>query len=87
MFFAKSAIGVLARKAPASGGIPPGLISCKHLRVIVYQILGEGRAVPPVYPRASEGTPSFTQLAILAKKYFSITNFWTLSKKEELCKK
>jgi hypothetical protein len=32
--------------------------------------LGEGRAVPPVYPRASEGTPSFTQIAILAKKYF-----------------
>jgi hypothetical protein len=31
---------------------------------------GEGRAVPPVYPRASEGTPSFTQLAILAKKVF-----------------
>jgi len=31
--------------------------------------LGEGRAVPPVYSRASEGTPSFTQIAILAKKY------------------
>jgi len=25
---------VLARKAPASGGIPPGLISCKHLSVL-----------------------------------------------------
>ena len=33
-------------------------------------MLGEGRAVPPVYSRASEGTPSFTQLALLAKKYF-----------------
>ena len=28
---------------------------------------GEGRAVPPVYSRASEGTPSFNQFAILAK--------------------
>jgi hypothetical protein len=55
MFFAKSAIGVLARPAaagPASGGIPPGLISCKHLHVIFYTMLGEGRAVPPVYPRS-----------------------------------
>jgi hypothetical protein len=67
-------------ESPASGGIPPGLISCKHLHVIFYTILGEGRAVPPVYPRASEGTPSFIQLAILAKKYFSVTNFWTLLK-------
>ena len=31
--------------------------------------LGEGRAVPPVYSRASEGTPSFTPIAILAKKH------------------
>ena len=30
---------------------------------------GEGRAVPPVYPRACEGTPSFTQIAIFAKKH------------------
>ena len=31
---------------------------------------GEGRAVPPVYPRACEGTPSFTQIAIFAKKFY-----------------
>ena len=31
--------------------------------------LGEGRAVPPVYPRACGGTPSFTQIAFFAKKY------------------
>jgi hypothetical protein len=40
-FFAKIAIEVLARKALASGGIPPGLISCKHLRIIGYRMLGE----------------------------------------------
>jgi len=33
---------------------------------------GEGRAVPPVYSRVSEGTPSFTQFAILAKKNFCV---------------
>jgi len=27
----------------------PGLISCKHLLVIVYLMLGEGRAVPAAY--------------------------------------
>jgi len=32
---------------------------------------GEGRAVPAVYSRTSEGTPSFTPIATLAKKYFS----------------
>jgi len=31
--------------------------------------LGEGRAVPPVYPRACGGTPSFTQIAFFAEKY------------------
>jgi hypothetical protein len=35
---------VLARPAAAglaSGGIPPGLISCKHPRVIGYRMLGD----------------------------------------------
>ena len=34
--------------------------------------LGEGRAVPPVYSRACEGTPSFTQIALFAKKHSRI---------------
>ena len=33
--------------------------------------LGEGRAVPPVYPRACVGTPSFTLIAFFAKKYLN----------------
>ena len=35
-------------------------------------MLGEVRAVPPVYPRACVGTPYFTQLALFAKKYSTI---------------
>jgi hypothetical protein len=50
---------VLARKAPASGWIQPGLISCKHLRHITYEVLGEGRAVPTAYsPFAQARRPS-----------------------------
>jgi len=72
MFYAKIAMRGACTESPASGWIQPGLISCKHRHVNVYRILGEGRAVPPVYSRASEGTPSFTQLAIFAKKYFHV---------------
>ena len=46
-------------------------------RAVPILMPGEGRAVPPVYPRACVGTPSFTQLASFAKKYLLISHKWT----------
>jgi len=73
MFYAKNAMSCLHGKPPQVAEYRRGLSRASN-RAFTKLLLGEGRAVPPVYPRACVGTPSFTQLALFAKKYFPVTN-------------
>jgi len=68
MFFAKIAMRGACTESPREWLNTAGayLVQAPECHSLT---LGEGRAVPPVYPRACVGTPSFTQIAFFAKKY------------------
>ncbi len=55
MFFAKSAIGVLARKSPRVAGYRQGLSRASTCMSLFTECWVKDELCPPVYPRASEG--------------------------------